>query len=92
MRDDLENNREDLEKRISDVLGETWKIDVNPNLIYAYAPPDSYPATNLGGCIKAYESLFSSRRHHMRTNYNLAMQLYGRCNLGLEIVCRQARC
>ena len=76
VRDGVENNREDLEKQISDILGETWKIDVNPNLIFAYAAPDSYAATNLGGCIKGYESFLITWYHHMKTDYNLAMQLY----------------
>ncbi|KAJ3054783.1 hypothetical protein HK097_000827 [Rhizophlyctis rosea] len=54
LRDDFENNRESLEKQISDLLGEQWKIDVNPNLLYAYADADSWAANNPGSCIKGY--------------------------------------
>lgn len=54
MRDGFESKRADLEEQISKKLGgEAWKIDVNPNLIYAYAEPDSYGHNSLGDCITA---------------------------------------
>jgi hypothetical protein len=33
--------------------GEIWKIDVNPNLLFAYAEEGSYPYQSLGACIAA---------------------------------------
>ncbi|KAJ3037525.1 hypothetical protein HDV00_001638 [Rhizophlyctis rosea] len=53
-RDEFENQRADLEKQISDLLGEQWKIDINPNLIYVYAEKDSWGQTSPGDCIKGY--------------------------------------
>jgi hypothetical protein len=54
VRDEFEAHRADLEEKLSKQLGgETWKIDVNPNLLYAYATEGSYGNTSLGSCIKA---------------------------------------
>jgi hypothetical protein len=55
VRDEYENKREDLEKKLSDLLGETWKFEVNPNFIFAYAN-DGYAKNNFGGCIYRYNS------------------------------------
>ncbi|KAH8804601.1 hypothetical protein F5884DRAFT_418998 [Xylogone sp. PMI_703] len=53
-RDNFESKKEDLEKQISEVLGAEWKIDVNPNAIFAYAEPNSYGHNSLGSCVTAY--------------------------------------
>ncbi|RFU26760.1 hypothetical protein B7463_g9578, partial [Scytalidium lignicola] len=53
-RDGFEAKKEDLAKQISDILGTPWKIDVNPNAIYAYAEPGSYGHNSLGNCVTAY--------------------------------------
>jgi hypothetical protein len=55
VRDEFEGKREDLEGRLSKLLGgETWNIDVNPNLVYAYAEEGSYGHSSLGSCIARY--------------------------------------
>ncbi|KIW02699.1 uncharacterized protein PV09_06137 [Verruconis gallopava] len=55
VRDEFEADREDLESQISKLLGgQQWKIEVNPNLIYAYAEEGSYGHQSLGDCMKAY--------------------------------------
>jgi len=41
LRDNWEAKRPELESKISQLLGETWTISVNPNLLYAYAEDDS---------------------------------------------------
>jgi hypothetical protein len=53
VRDEFEANRGDLEEKLSKKLGgEAWKIEVQPNLLYAYAPEGSYGHSSLGSCIK----------------------------------------
>ncbi|KAF2495274.1 hypothetical protein BU16DRAFT_550109 [Lophium mytilinum] len=54
VRDKFESKKEGLEKQLSDILGETWKIDINPNAIYVYAEDNSYGKDNLGGCLHSY--------------------------------------
>lgn len=51
IRDDWENNRADFEKQISEVLGTSWTIDIQPNAIYAYAK-ESYAKDSLGSLLK----------------------------------------
>jgi hypothetical protein len=52
VRDGFEAKRADLEEQISKKLGgEAWKIDVNPNLLYAYADSGSYYSNSPGDCI-----------------------------------------
>lgn len=53
IRDEWDANRPDFEKQISEVLGTSWTIDINPNFIYAYAK-DSYAKDSLGSCLKNY--------------------------------------
>lgn len=52
VRDEFENKRDELEAQLSKILGgEQWKVEVNQNLIFAYADEGSYGYSNLGGCI-----------------------------------------
>lgn len=60
IRDEWEANRPDFEKQISEVLGTSWTIDINPNFIYAYAK-DSYAKDSLGSCLKKCASLSHSQ-------------------------------
>jgi len=53
VRDDWENNKADLEKQLSDILGAAWTIDLNPLAIWPYHN-DGYAKDSLGSCIKAY--------------------------------------
>ncbi|KAK0657020.1 hypothetical protein B0T16DRAFT_50502 [Cercophora newfieldiana] len=53
VRDEWDNNKADLEKQLSDVLGEPWTIEVNPLAIWPYHN-DGYAKESLGSCIKAY--------------------------------------
>ncbi|KAL2136195.1 hypothetical protein VTI74DRAFT_5073 [Chaetomium olivicolor] len=53
VRDEWENSKGDLEKRLSELLGTAWTIDVNPNAIWPYHN-DGYAKESLGSCIKAY--------------------------------------
>jgi hypothetical protein len=53
VRDEWDNNKADLEQQLSEVLGETWTIDVNPNAIWPYHN-DGYAKESLGSCIKGY--------------------------------------
>lgn len=44
-----------MESQLSKLLGgEKWTIDVNPNLLYAYAEENSYGHQSMGDCITAY--------------------------------------
>jgi hypothetical protein len=55
VRDEFEAKRADLEGQVTKLLGgEAWKIEVDPNLVYAYAEEDSYGRNSLGDCISAY--------------------------------------
>jgi hypothetical protein len=45
-----------LEKQLSDLLGEQWAIEANPNAIWPYHN-DGYAKDSLGSCIKAYGTL-----------------------------------
>ncbi|KAJ6445393.1 ATP binding protein [Purpureocillium lavendulum] len=55
IRDDWESKKAEFEKSISDILGESWTIDINPNQIYAYAI-DGYAKESLGSMLAAYVS------------------------------------
>ncbi|KAF2427367.1 hypothetical protein EJ08DRAFT_671672 [Tothia fuscella] len=55
LRDSFTAKKEELEGQLSTLLGgEAWTIDVNPNLLFAYAPEGSYGYSSLGDCIKDY--------------------------------------
>ena len=49
----MDNNKADLEKQLSDLLGAAWTIDINPLAIWPYHD-DGYAKESLGSCIKAY--------------------------------------
>jgi hypothetical protein len=53
VRDEWDNNKADLEKQLSEFLGETWTLEVNPNAIWPYHN-EGYAKESLGSCIKAY--------------------------------------
>ncbi|KAH6650423.1 hypothetical protein F5144DRAFT_44443 [Chaetomium tenue] len=53
VRDEWENNKADLEKQLSDILGTAWTIEVNPLAIWPYHN-DGYAKESLGACLKAY--------------------------------------
>ncbi|KAI5919420.1 hypothetical protein F4810DRAFT_503392 [Camillea tinctor] len=53
VRDEWDNKKSAVEKDLSDVLGTSWTIDVNPNQIYAYAE-EGYAKECLGNCIYDY--------------------------------------
>ncbi|KAI1264389.1 hypothetical protein F5Y18DRAFT_390332 [Xylariaceae sp. FL1019] len=53
VRDDWDAKKEDVEKRLSEMLETPWTISVNPNQVFAYAKTD-YPKQNLGKCIYEY--------------------------------------
>ncbi|KAI0397975.1 hypothetical protein F5Y17DRAFT_256931 [Xylariaceae sp. FL0594] len=55
VRDSWDVKKAGVEKKISDILGVEWTIDVNPNQIFAYAKPDNaYVQQNLGSCLYEY--------------------------------------
>ncbi|KAH7146654.1 hypothetical protein B0J13DRAFT_584200 [Dactylonectria estremocensis] len=54
IRDSWENVREEREKKLSDVLGESWAIKVDPLTLYPYAEPDSWAQGSLGDIIAGY--------------------------------------
>ncbi|KAI1164144.1 hypothetical protein F5B18DRAFT_650863 [Nemania serpens] len=53
VRDDWDAKKEAIAKKLSEILGVEWTIDVNPNQIYAYAK-EGYAKENLGACIHEY--------------------------------------
>ncbi|EGY21980.1 hypothetical protein VD0002_g1937 [Verticillium dahliae] len=53
IRDEWDNKKSDYEKQLSDLLGETWTIDINPNAIWPYHN-DGYAKESVGSCIKDY--------------------------------------
>ncbi|RSM20603.1 hypothetical protein CDV31_000581 [Fusarium ambrosium] len=54
IRDGWENKKEEWEKKLSDLLGESWTIDIDPKALYPYAEADSWASTSLGDCINGY--------------------------------------
>ena len=59
VRDEWENNKADLERQLTELLGTPWTIDIAPNAIWPYHN-DGYAKESLGSCIKAY--VFSATR------------------------------
>jgi hypothetical protein len=51
LRDEYTAKIPELQAKITELLGEEWKLDINPSLIYAYAEPDSYASGSLGSCL-----------------------------------------
>ncbi|EXU96894.1 hypothetical protein X797_009977 [Metarhizium robertsii] len=52
VRDNYESKKDELAKKISDVLDAEWTVDINPNQIYAYAK-DGYAKESPGAMIAA---------------------------------------
>ena len=50
VRDDWENKKADFEKKLSDLTGASWTIDINPLAIWPYHN-DGYAKDSLGSCI-----------------------------------------
>jgi len=50
VRDEYEQKKEEFEKQLSEALGTTWTIDIDPKQVYAYAG-DGYVKDSLGACI-----------------------------------------
>ena len=48
VRDNWENKKEDLEKQISNILGETWTINIDPKAIWPYGEDNSWAKTSTG--------------------------------------------
>jgi len=59
-RDKFENNRAEHESSIAKLVGtDSWTLNINPNLVYAYADePGSYSASNFGDCVNNYVTSF----------------------------------
>ncbi|KAL8820735.1 MAG: hypothetical protein Q9191_007454 [Dirinaria sp. TL-2023a] len=53
VRDNWESAQPNLEKKISDLLGETWKTDIDPAYLYTFAE-SGYSKDNPGDMIKSY--------------------------------------
>lgn len=53
VRDEWENNKADLEKQLSELLGTEWTVEADPKAIWPYHN-DGYAKESLGSCIKAY--------------------------------------
>jgi hypothetical protein len=51
VRDEWENNKAELEKKLSDLLGQPWTFEVTPTAIYPYHG-DRWAKDQLGSCIK----------------------------------------
>ncbi|THU90582.1 hypothetical protein K435DRAFT_781165 [Dendrothele bispora CBS 962.96] len=56
VRDNFENEKEDLEKQVNDLLGNEYKFKFNPNEIWAYN--ESSGSTNCGSIMKNYATGF----------------------------------
>ncbi|KAK7436899.1 hypothetical protein VKT23_018919 [Stygiomarasmius scandens] len=57
VRDNYESQKADLEKQISDLLGVEFKVNLNPNQIWAYNPEGSNESP--GGTLKRYVTGFA---------------------------------
>ncbi|KAJ8104576.1 hypothetical protein ONZ43_g7784 [Nemania bipapillata] len=68
VRDGWDAKKEAIETRISETFGVPWKIDVNPNQIYAYAK-DGYAKESLGDCIHEYFDSASRRLVEFEETY-----------------------
>jgi hypothetical protein len=53
VRDDLDNNKPDFEKQLSDILGQPWTIDIKPLEIWPYAGDSDFAKQRTGSCIAA---------------------------------------
>ena len=53
LRDNWDAKKPELEKELSDILGEPWTIEVDPLQIYAYAT-EGYAKESTGSMLKEY--------------------------------------
>ena len=53
VRDTWETKLPDLEKQLSDVLGVSWTVDIDPKAVYPYAV-EGYAKESLGSCLVEY--------------------------------------
>jgi hypothetical protein len=58
VRDSFENPKQDLEGRLSEILGQPWTIKVDPLALYAYAEEGSWASTSLGDLIVRFVSSY----------------------------------
>ncbi|CAM1509909.1 Fc.00g002440.m01.CDS01 [Cosmosporella sp. VM-42] len=56
IRDNWENKKEEFEKNISDVLGESWTINIDPKAIWPYGDDNSWAKTSTGDMLGRYIS------------------------------------
>ncbi|KAH7308544.1 hypothetical protein B0I35DRAFT_491718 [Stachybotrys elegans] len=54
VRDEWESKKEELEKSLSDLLGETWTLEADPASLYPYGEEGSYGKTSTGSLIYDY--------------------------------------
>ncbi|KAJ3344102.1 hypothetical protein HDU93_003265 [Gonapodya sp. JEL0774] len=54
VRDGFESKKEQLEAKITELLGQKWTIEINPNAIFPYSVEGSYGRDSLGECLTAY--------------------------------------
>jgi hypothetical protein len=54
IRDDWDSKKGDFESRLSEVLGETWTIDIDPLQIWPYGEENGYAKTSTGSMIAEY--------------------------------------
>ncbi|ATY63473.1 hypothetical protein A9K55_009044 [Cordyceps militaris] len=54
IRDNWESKKEESEKQLSSILGETWTIDIDPKNIYPYGEDGSYAKESTGAMIAEY--------------------------------------
>jgi hypothetical protein len=53
VRDEWEQKKGDLEKKLSDLMEVEWKFDFNANALYPYAVEGTYMKNNPGACMYA---------------------------------------
>ncbi|KAF9765446.1 hypothetical protein IL306_002271, partial [Fusarium sp. DS 682] len=54
IRDSWENTKEDHEKRLSEILGQPWTINIDPKALFSYAEEGSWGFTSMGDLIVGY--------------------------------------
>ncbi|KAF5721245.1 hypothetical protein FMUND_3779 [Fusarium mundagurra] len=54
IRDSWENTKADHEKKLSEILGQSWTINIDPKALYPYAEEGSWGHTSMGDLIVSY--------------------------------------
>ncbi|KAI1026786.1 hypothetical protein LB505_000768 [Fusarium chuoi] len=57
VRDSWENTKEDHKKKLSEILGQPWTINIDPKALYPYAEEGSWGHTSMGDLIVKFVSL-----------------------------------